>query len=149
MLNGIEKVKIWKSVCEKVFSEGLLVSFMFLNVKKNFPLFHLFQCGKPTFPPILGSVPDTYKFLQKRNPTIAPPLPFCSFFYPRYHYSTRKIKKGDGWVGFFVSPFEGWRAELHGFFQSFSGGFFPIHQSIFQGWEFAHSLILLKSNDRL
>ena len=46
MLNGIEKVKIWKSVCEKVFFEGLLVSLMFLNVKKVFPLFHLFQCEK-------------------------------------------------------------------------------------------------------
>ena len=46
MLNGIEKVKILKSVCEKVFFEGLLVSLMCLNVKQNFPLFHLFQCEK-------------------------------------------------------------------------------------------------------
>ena len=46
MLNGIEKVKIWKSVCEKVFFVGLLVSLMFLNVKKVFPLLLLFQCEK-------------------------------------------------------------------------------------------------------
>ena len=32
MLNGIENVKIMKTVCEKVVYEGLLVSLMFLKV---------------------------------------------------------------------------------------------------------------------
>ena len=46
MLNGIENVKIMKTVCEKVVYEGLLVSLMFLKVKKNLYLFYLFQCEK-------------------------------------------------------------------------------------------------------
>ena len=33
VLNGIEKVKIEKSVCEKLFYEGVLVSFMVLAIK--------------------------------------------------------------------------------------------------------------------
>ena len=46
MLNGIENVKIMKTVCEKVVYEGLLVSLMFLKVKFFFALFYLFQCEK-------------------------------------------------------------------------------------------------------
>ena len=46
MLNGIENVKIMKTVCEKVVYEGLLVSLMFLKVKFFLSLFYLFQCEK-------------------------------------------------------------------------------------------------------
>ncbi len=46
MLNGIENVKIMKTVCEKVVYEGLLVSLMFLRVKFFLSLFYLFQCEK-------------------------------------------------------------------------------------------------------
>ena len=46
MLNGIENVKIMKTVCEKVVYEGLLVSLMFLKVKKFLDFFYLFQCEK-------------------------------------------------------------------------------------------------------
>ena len=46
MLNGIENVKIMKTVCEKVVYEGLLVSLMFLKVKIFLDFFYLFQCEK-------------------------------------------------------------------------------------------------------
>ena len=46
MLNGVENVKIMKTVCEKVVYEGLLVSLMFLKVKFFLSLFYLFQCEK-------------------------------------------------------------------------------------------------------
>ena len=65
MLNGIEKVKIWKSVCEKVFFEGLLVSLMFLNVKKVFPLFHLFQCEKNVLEITDGPYPQLTHTVQR------------------------------------------------------------------------------------
>ena len=49
MLNGIENVKILKTVCEKVVYEGLLVSLMFLKVNFFLSLFYLFQYkNKPT-----------------------------------------------------------------------------------------------------
>ena len=46
MLNGIEKVKIWNIVCEKVFHKGLIVSLVFLFVAFCLSLFYLFQCEK-------------------------------------------------------------------------------------------------------
>ena len=46
MLNGIENVKIMKTVCEKVVYDRLLVSLMFLKVKFFLSLFYLFQCEK-------------------------------------------------------------------------------------------------------
>ena len=57
MLNGIENVKIMKTVCEKVVYEGLLVSLMFLKV--NFlSLFYLFQCEKNVFESTDGPYPQ-------------------------------------------------------------------------------------------
>ena len=38
MLNGIEKVKIWKSVCEKVFFLRITGEFDVFKCKKSFPL---------------------------------------------------------------------------------------------------------------
>ena len=67
MLNGIEKVKILKSVCEKVFFEGLLVSLMCLNVKKNFPLFHLFQCEKNVLESTDGPYPQLTLTVERRG----------------------------------------------------------------------------------
>ena len=49
MLNGVENVKIMKTVCEKVVYEGLLVSLMFLKVKIFLDFFYLFQCEKKTY----------------------------------------------------------------------------------------------------
>ena len=46
MLNSIEKVKILKSVCEKVFYKGLIVSLIFLDVTFCLSLFYLFQREK-------------------------------------------------------------------------------------------------------
>ena len=46
MLNGIENVKIMKTVCEKVVYEGLLVSLMFLKVKIFLDFFIYFNVKK-------------------------------------------------------------------------------------------------------
>ena len=46
MLNGIEKVKILKSVCENFFFKGLIVSLIFLDVTYCLSLFYLFQREK-------------------------------------------------------------------------------------------------------
>ena len=39
-------MKIWKSVCEKVFYKGLIVSLIFLDVTYCLSLFYLFQREK-------------------------------------------------------------------------------------------------------
>ena len=46
MINGIENVKIMKTVCEKVVFEGLLVSLMFLKVKFFYLCFIYFNVKK-------------------------------------------------------------------------------------------------------
>ena len=58
MLNGIENVKIMKTVCEKVVYEGLLVSLMFLKVNFFLYLFYLFQCEKNVFESKDGPYPQ-------------------------------------------------------------------------------------------
>ena len=58
MLNGIEKVKIWKIVCEKVFHKGLIVSLVFLFVAFCLSLFYLFQCEKNVFESTDGPYPQ-------------------------------------------------------------------------------------------
>ena len=58
MLNGIENVKIMKTVCEKVVYEGLLVSLMFLKVKFFYLCFIYFNVKKTYFRVRAGCIPN-------------------------------------------------------------------------------------------
>ena len=58
MLNGIENVKIMKTVCEKVVYEGLLVSLMFLKVKFFYLCFIYFNVKKNVFESTDGPYPQ-------------------------------------------------------------------------------------------